>query len=181
MVTAATARVTAEERAEIIELYARYAWGLDLADADMLLSAFAEDAEFDHLWQGRVKGHAAILQNMQELWNNRQHWWFGRQHLFNHHLMERQPDGAVKVRCFFQIVQFNVDYGTNFLFGIGTREDLCVAHGSRWVFKTLFINGWRSQADVPWKGELKLVARPAGPAAAAASLPPGFKPPAGGR
>ena len=168
-------RVTADDRGEIIELYARYAWGLDLADADMLLSAFAEDAEFDHLWQGKVKGHAAILENMRSLWNDRQHWWFGRQHLFNHYIMERQPDSSVKVRCFFQIMQFNTDYATNFVFGIGTREDLCVQRGGRWVFKSLFINAWRSQADVPWKGEVKLVGRPSGPAAVAPSLPPGFK------
>jgi hypothetical protein len=167
--------VSADERAAIIETYARYAWGLDLADADMLLSAFAEDAEFDHLWQGKVKGHAAILANMRELWNDRQHWWFGRQHLFNHYIMERQPDGSVKVRCFFQIMQFNVDYATNFVFGIGTREDLCVLRGGHWVFKTLFINAWRSQADVPWKGEVKLVGRPSGPGAAKPSLPPSFK------
>jgi hypothetical protein len=168
-------RVSAEERAEIIETYARYAWGLDLADPDMLLSAFAEDAEFDHLWQGKVKGHAAILENMRSLWNDRQHWWFGRQHLFNHFIMARQADASVTVRCFFQIAQFNVDYGTNFLFGIGTREDQCVQRGDRWVFKSLFINAWRSQADVPWKGELRLVGRPSGPAAAAPSLPPSFK------
>lgn len=168
-------RVSAEERAEIIETYARYAWGLDLADSEMLLSAFAPDAEFDHLWQGKVKGHAAILENMRSLWNDRQHWWFGRQHLFNHFIMERQPDESVKVRCFFQIAQFNVDYGTNFLFGIGTREDLCVQHDGRWVFKSLFINAWRSQEDVPWHGEIKLVGRPSGPAAARLSLPPGFK------
>ena len=168
-------RVSAEERAEIIETYARYAWGLDLADPDMLLSAFAADAEFDHLWQGKVKGHAAILENMRSLWNDRQHWWFGRQHLFNHFIMERQPDESVQVRCFFQIAQFNVDYGTNFLFGIGTREDLCVQRADAWVFKSLFINAWRAQADVPWKGEVKLVGRPSGPAAAAPSLPPSFK------
>ena len=169
-------RVSAQERAEIVETYARYAWGLDLADADMLLSSFAEDAEFDHLWQGKVKGHAAILENMRSLWNDRQHWWFGRQHLFNHFIMERQSDESVKVRCFFQIMQFNVDYGTNFVFGIGTREDLCVQRGERWVFKSLFINAWRSQADVPWQGDLKLVGRPGGGATPPPSLPPGFNP-----
>jgi hypothetical protein len=80
------------------------------------------------------------------------------------------------VRCFFQILQFNVEYGTNFVFGIGTREDLCVEQDGRWVFKTLFINAWRTQADVPWKGELKMVGRPGGGAAMAPSLPPGFRP-----
>ena len=98
MTVSEPARISAEDRAEIIELYARYAWGLDLADPEMLLSAFAEDAEFDHLWQGKVKGHAAILENMQELWNKRQHWWYGRQHLFNHYIMEpsaRWCSGAV--------------------------------------------------------------------------------------
>jgi hypothetical protein len=168
-------RVSAEDRAEIVELYARYAWGLDLADPGMLLSAFAPDAEFDHLWQGKVKGHAAILENMQELWNKRQNWWYGRQHLFNHYIMDVQPAG-VQVRCFFQILQFNVEYGTNFVFGIGTREDLCVKHDGHWVFKTLFINAWRTQADVPWKGEIKMVGRPGG-GAPPPSLPPSFKAP----
>lgn len=167
-------RVSAEVRAEIIELYARYAWGLDLADPEMLLSAFAEDAEFDHLWQGRSRGHAAILESMQELWIKRQNWWYGRQHLFNHYIMEPTSEG-VRVRCFFQILQFNVEYGTNFVFGIGTREDLCVERNGRWVFKSLFINAWRSQADVPWKGEINMVGRPGGGGAPAPSLPPSFK------
>jgi hypothetical protein len=37
----------------------------------MVLSAFTEDASFDHLWQGKVKGHAAILKNMEDLWYSR--------------------------------------------------------------------------------------------------------------
>lgn len=169
-------RVSAEDRAEIIETYARYAWGLDLADLPMLLSSFAPDGEFDHLWQGRARGHEAIIEHMRELWYRRQHWWFGRQHLFDHYIMEPQG-AAVRVRCFFQILQFNVDYGTNFVFGIGTREDLLVRAEERWVFQSVFINAWRSQADVPWKGELTLVKRPPGAGATPPSLPPGFKSP----
>ena len=156
------ATMPAQDRADIEETYARYAWGIDLADGDMALSAFAEDAEFDHLWQGKVKGHAAILANLKELWYDRQSWWFGRHHLFNHYIMTPTEDGA-RVRCFFQIIQFNVDYGTNFVFGIGTRDDTLVKRDGRWLFRTLFVNGWRSTADVPWKGEITMTPRPSAP------------------
>ena len=172
---ATPSKLSAEDRLDIQELFAKYSWAIDLADAGAAVACFAEDAWFDHLWQGRVQGHAAIVKNLEALWYERQSWWFGRQHLFNHYIMEPLPAG-VRVRCFFQILQFNVEYGTNFVFGIGTREDLCVQHNGRWVFKTLFINAWRTQADVPWKGELKMVGRPGGGAPMAPSLPPSFKP-----
>jgi hypothetical protein len=149
----------AQDRADIEEVYARYAWGIDLADLELALSAFAEDAWFDHLWQGKVQGHAAIAENLKSLWYDRQHWWFGRQHLFNHFIMEPTTEGA-QVRCFFQIVQFNVDYGTNFLFGIGTRDDALVKRDGRWLFHSLTVNAWRARDDVPWKGELTLAERP---------------------
>lgn len=145
------ATMPAQDRADIMELYARYAWGLDLADEEMLLSAFAEDAWFDHLWQGRVQGHAAILKNMHELWGERFHWWFGRQHVFNHHIMTPTQDGA-DVRCFFQILQYNPDYKNNFVFGVGTREDKLVKRDGRWLFYSLYVNAWTSADEIPWKG-----------------------------
>jgi hypothetical protein len=149
----------AQDRADVEELYARYAWGIDLADLDLALGCFAEDAWFDHLWQGKVQGHAAIAENLKSLWYDRQHWWFGRQHLFNHFIMEPQEKGA-RVRCFFQIVQFSVDYGTSFLFGVGTRDDVLVKRDGRWLFHSLHVNAWRARDDVPWKGEVTLAERP---------------------
>lgn len=173
---AATApRISADDRADIIELYARIAWGMDLADSELMLSTLAEDVEFDHLWQGKMQGHAAFLKGMEELWYDRQTWWYGRQHLYSNHIMERHPEG-IKVRCFFQILQFNVEYGTNFVFAVGTREDLCVQRNGRWVFKSVFINAWRSQEDVPWKGKITMKGRQ-GAQPSPPSLPPGFKAP----
>ena len=118
-------RMPAEDRAEIEELFARYAWGIDLADEEQAIATFAEDAEFDHLWQGKVSGHAAIRENLRKLWYDRQHWWYGRQHTMNHFIMDPLPQGA-RVRCFFQILQWNADYNNNFVFGIGTRDDRLV-------------------------------------------------------
>ena len=131
----------AEDRAEIEELFARYAWGIDLADEEQAIATFAEDAEFDHLWQGKVSGHAAIRENLRKLWYDRQHWWYGRQHLMNHFIMDPLPEGA-RVRCFFQIIQWNADYKTNFVFGIGTRDDRLVKRGGRWKFYRLHVNAW---------------------------------------
>ena len=149
----------AEDRGQITELYARYAWGIDLADEALALSVFAEDGCFDHLWQGQSRGHEAIRQSLHALWNDRQHWWYGRQHLFNHFIMEPHEEGA-RVRCFFQIVQFNVDYGTNFVFGIGTRDDKLVKRDGRWLFYNLFVNAWTAADQVPWKSDRQMVPRP---------------------
>ena len=152
-------KLTAEDRLEIQELYSRYAWGIDLADADMALSTFAQDAWFDHLWQGRVQGHEAILENLKSLWNDRQHWWYGRQHLMNHFIMDPHREGA-RVRCFFQIIQWQADYQTNFVFGIGTRDDRLIKEDGRWVFARLTVNAWTAADQVPWKGERTLPMRP---------------------
>jgi len=163
------AAMPAQDRGDIQETFARYAWGIDLADKELALSAFTEDASFDHLWQGKVTGHAAILKNLEDLWYSRQHWWFGRHHLFSNFLMTPTAEGA-NVRSFFQIIQFNVDYGTSFVFGIGTRNDTLRKVDGRWLFHTLTVNAWRSMADVPWKGEITMKGRP-GDAQAARIVP----------
>jgi hypothetical protein len=127
----------------------------------MALSTFAEDAWFDHLWQGRVQGHEAIRKNLESLWYDRQSWWYGRQHMMNHFIMDAlEEEGTARVRCFFQILQFNVEYRNNFVFGIGTRDDLLAKVGGRWVFKSLTVNAWTEMDQVPWKAELRMKPRP---------------------
>jgi len=159
--------LSALDRLEIQELYSRYAWGIDLADEPMALSTFAQDAWFDHLWQGRVQGHEAIAENLRSLWYDRQAWWFGRQHLMNHFIMDpREEEGEADVRCFFQIIQHSVDYKTNFVFGIGTRIDHLTKKEGRWLFQSLTVNAWTSMEHVPWKGDILLNKPPVAPPAA---------------
>ena len=71
-------------------------------------------------------------------------------------------EGA-RVRCFFQILQFNVEYRNNFVFGIGTRDDRLVKRNGRWLFYSLYINAWTAADQVPWKGEQTLNLRPPNP------------------
>lgn len=156
-------KLTAEDRLEIQELFARYAWGIDLADIDMALSTFAQDAWFDHLWQGKVQGHEAIAKNLESLWYDRQAWWYGRQHLMNHFIMDELEGGTARVRCFFQIIQFNVQYRTNFVFGIGTRDDIVSKESGKWLFKQLTVNAWTEMESVPWKGEVNMPVSPRAP------------------
>jgi len=153
--------LTAEDKLEIQELYARYSWGIDLADEELALSTFVADAWFDHLWQGKVQGHDAIRENLRSLWNDRQHWWYGRQHVMSNFLFQpRAEEGEVDMRCFFQIYQHNVDYRTNFLFGIGTRKDHVTKKEGTWKFQSLWVNAWTEKDQVPWKGDIHIAGRP---------------------
>ena len=171
--SAMNAKLTAEDRLDIIELFAKYAWAIDLADPELAVSCFAEDGYFDHLWQGRVQGHEAILKNLESLWYDRQSWWYGRQHLFSHFLIEADQPDLAKVKSFFQIIQFNTDYNTNFVFGIGTRSDTVVKQDGKWLFKTLFVNAWTAREQVPWKGRIVMPPKPGGPPA---PMPPELEP-----
>lgn len=153
-------KLSADDRLDIIELFARYAWAIDLADPELAVTCFAEDGYFDHLWQGRVQGHEAIVKNLESLWYDRQSWWYGRQHIFNHFLIEAESEDRAQVKSFFQILQYNTDYNTNFVFGIGTRNDTVVKRNGKWVFLALYVNAWINRESVPWKGRIVMPARP---------------------
>jgi ketosteroid isomerase-like protein len=164
----ATAKLSAEDRLDIMELFAKYAWAIDSGDAEGVLKCFAEDALLDHLWQGKMVGHEKIRRAFEELWYDRPSWWIGRQHLANHFVIEREGDGA-RVKAFFSILQYNVEYRTNFVFGIGTWDNFCVKRGGRWVFQSLKVNAWMDRNTVLWVGDSR--ATTSGPKIAADASP----------
>lgn len=172
----ASAKLSAEDRLDIIELFAKYAWAINSGDAEGVLQCFTEDASLDHLWQGKMHGHAEIRRAFEELWYDRPSWWIGRQHLANHFLITREGDGA-RVKAFYSILQFNVEYRTNFVFGIGTWDNYCVKRNGTWLFQSLKVNAWMDRNTVLWVGDPR--AASVGPRAvagagssSAASAPP---------
>lgn len=127
-------KLSVEERLDIQELFAKYAWGIDMGDIDAVVACFAEDGYLDHLWQGKLQGHDKLRRAFEELWYDRPSCWIGRQHLANHFLITREGEGA-RVKAFFSILQYNVDYRTNFVFGIGNRDNFCVKRDGNWLFQ----------------------------------------------
>ena len=69
-------KIPVEDRLDIQELFAKYCWALDTGDADALVQCFTEDGEFNHLWQGVMKGRQEIRRAVQELWYDRPTWWW---------------------------------------------------------------------------------------------------------
>ena len=67
------------------------------------------------------------------------------------------------MRCFFQILQHNVEYRTNFVFGIGTRIDHVTRKEGRWKFQGLKVNAWTQLDDIPWQGEITVTRPPVTP------------------
>lgn len=145
-------KLPVEDRLDIQELFARYAWALDMADADAALDCFTEDATLNHLWQGERTGHAQILAAFKELWYDRPSWWYARQHLANHLLITRAGAGA-RVKAFFSILQYSTEFRTNFVFGIGNWDNFCLKQNGVWRFQSVYINAWTDKDKVPWQGE----------------------------
>jgi hypothetical protein len=102
--SSSNAKLSADDRLDIIELFAKYAWAIDPGDADGVLQCFAEDALLDHLRQGQMVGHEKIRRAFEELWYDRPSWWIGRRHSANHVVMESEGEGA-RIKAFFSILQ----------------------------------------------------------------------------
>jgi 3-phenylpropionate/cinnamic acid dioxygenase small subunit len=164
-------KLSAEDRLDIQELFARYAWALDLGDPEGVVACFTEDCLFDHLWQGHVQGRENIMRALSELWYDRPSWWVGRQHLATHFLLERVDERTARARAFFSILQFNVYYRTNSVFGIGTWDNVCVKRDGIWLFKELHVNAWREADEIPWQGDRRAWEVPRAEPSAPAELP----------
>ncbi|MBO0682158.1 MAG: nuclear transport factor 2 family protein [Candidatus Dormibacteraeota bacterium] len=158
MITDQSSKLSVEDRLDIQELLARYAWALNSGDADGVVACFTEDGYLEHQPEGRFVGHDRIREILDILWYSKPGWFIGRQHLANHVLITKEGENRARLKAYFSILQHNLDYRTNFVFGLGNWNNVCVKQDGAWLFESLTVEKWLGD-DVPWSPENRARAR----------------------
>lgn len=156
-------KIPVEDRLEIQELFAYYAWGLNTGDEEQVLSCFTADASFEHQPQGIFHGHEQIKILLSHLWYDKPGWFIGRQHLANHFILTPLGEQEMHVKAYSTLVQYQVDYKRNFVFGLANWDNVLTKASGEWLFKSMRIHKWMGD-DVPWVGDDRAkINAPAGP------------------
>jgi len=145
-------KIPVEDRLEIQELFAYYAWGLNTGDMDQVLSTFAEDATMEHQPQGIFTCHEQLKIIFSHLWYDKPGWFIARQHVASHFIMTPLDDGDMHVKAYSSILQHNLDYRSNFVFGLASWDNVCTKASGEWLFKSIRIVKWMGDG-VPWVGD----------------------------
>ena len=145
-------KIPVEDRLEIQELFAYYAWGLNTGDMDQVLSTFAEDATMEHQPQGIFTGHEQLKIIFSHLWYDKPGWFIARQHVASHFIMTPLADGDMHVKAYSSILPHNLDYRSNFVFGLASWDNVCTKASGEWLFKSMRIVKWMGDG-VPWVGD----------------------------
>jgi len=148
-------KVALEDRVEIEELMARYAWALDLGDFEGYAACFTEDGWLEHWPQGRCIGREGLKRATDSLWYDEPYHYLGRQHRMSQILMtpEEGERPGVRIKCFWSILQHDVVTYENRVFGMGTWDTLAVKDADgEWRLAQVYVDLWIN-GQVPWVGD----------------------------
>lgn len=129
----AAAALTAEDRQEIIQLYATLYQGSDFRDAELWLSTFADDAVFIFPTGDRIAGREALA-----AWRENS---FGgetgdsqRRHYVPNVRLTPAPDGGATARAYW--IELDVAATPARIRNTGTADDVFVKTAGGWKFKS---------------------------------------------
>lgn len=152
-------RIPVEDRLDLQDLVARYAWALDTGDVDAYVDCFFEDGWIEHHPPGLCEGREAIRKLTEFLWYEHPNNYLGRQHRMSQVLMAPEPDG-VRIRAFWSILQHDVRTQAHFIYGMGLwRAVAAKDDGGDWRLRSLIVDIWRGD-NVPWVGDRRAWDKP---------------------
>lgn len=135
--TEAAATLTAEDRAEITQLYATMYQGSDFRDADLWLTAFAEDGVFVFPTGDRVAGHDALMAWRLQAFGGETGDSKRRHHVPNIRIVPA-ADGGATARAYW--IELDVGSNPSTIKNTGTAEDIFVKTADGWKFKSHIVN-----------------------------------------
>lgn len=147
-----TSKVSVEDRLDLHDLIARYAWALDVGDVEGYVGCFFEDGWIEHHPPGLCRGRDAIRKLTEFLWYEHPTSYLGRQHRMSQVLMTPEPEG-VRIRAFWAILQHDVSTQQNSIYGMGLWNAVAARDtDDEWRLKSLIVDIWRGD-NVPWVGD----------------------------
>ncbi len=132
-----------EDRAQIDELFARYAWALDRGEAEEFATLFTKDAVIEDP-AGRFEGAApggiaAFIEDLRE--NNPT--FRGRQHWISQTRLGADGD-QITARSFTLVPSRQLNGATN-VHLIAYYDDVLVRDGGDWRFRARIVRRWRGE------------------------------------
>lgn len=142
------ARLSADDRLDLIDLHARYAWAYNCYDADGFVATFTADGQVGLVGGTQNKGHEAL-----RVFAAAQFKRLGAlpplQVLNNHFVFHPKPDGSVVAYCYWTMIQGPDGDGAYKVSNNGYYESHCVKQGGVWLISQRIIHPWNCD-KTPW-------------------------------
>lgn len=139
----ARASVPAEDRLDMIELMARYAWAYDTGMADALAATFTPDGVLEvfgkTLATGRT-GFAAFLATAAKMRGDS-----GWQHLSDHHVFRDYDGERCRIYSYYLMPESDAAGGNVHLRAMGYYVSHCVRTGAGWLFEKREVARWNGR------------------------------------
>lgn len=139
-------KITADDRAEINELFARYAWAGDTGNVEEYLALFCPDGIFDGV-MGYFEGRSGLTRLVEDMVKGPRS--YGIQHWVSNSVFEGDDQNCVVKSMCFAPRRVENEHAIVF---VAYYVDTCTKIDGQWRFK---IRRWR-----PWTGDVVRGAKP---------------------
>lgn len=133
-------RLPAEDRLDLIELMALYAWAYDCEDAALLRATFAEDGVlevFGNVLATAAGGFADFLAMARDMKEGK-----GWQHLADHHVFRDYDGQTCKIFSYYTMAESNAAGGEVSMRAMGYYASDCRRTAGGWKFVRRSVVRW---------------------------------------
>lgn len=136
-------RLSADDRLDIIDLMARYAWAYDTSSTAALAATFTDDGVLEVFGKplaGGKLGFASFIAMANDM--RKDHGW---QHQTNNHVFTEYDGQSCKVFSYYLMPESDAQGGDVHVRAMGYYESLCVRTPQGWRFARRAVTRWNGK------------------------------------